>query len=183
MRIILPRTYCDEAECLRDPIFFFAGPILGGGDWQRKCFDEIGKHLINFTAVIPCKYGSDHDLMVYKVSGDEGRYSRQTLWERRYLRIAATNKNGCLIFWLPCESKDNPRQDGSPYARDTYGELGEWRGRMMQDPKLHIVIGAEVGFRGLSQIQANFNDALQREFCIYTSLQETVRAAVNIVSR
>jgi hypothetical protein len=116
------------------------------------------------------------------MKGQEDYFSRQTLWERYYLEIVAKRKNGCIIFWLPCESKDNPRRDGSPYARDSYGELGEWRGRMINDPNLHVVIGAESGFPGLNQINANFSSALKKEFCIHTTLQDTVKAAVSVTS-
>lgn len=183
MKIVLPNTYCESVDYSCDPIFFFAGPVDGGGNWQQRCFKELQKHLSVFTAVIPCKYDANHSLTAYKVVGDEDRFSRQTLWERHYLQITAMRTNGCIIFWLACESKDNPRKDGSPYARDTYGELGEWRGRMMNNPNLHVVIGAEVGFPGLSQIRANFNGALKGEFCILTSLQETIMTAMSIITR
>mgnify|MGYP001571881956 CR=1 FL=1 len=182
IKIILPKTYYEDKNYSDDPVFFLAGPIKGGEDWQQKCFNELKKHINAFTVVIPCTYDSNHNLFVYRVSGDENIIHRQTLWERYYLKKVAERKNGCIIFWLPCESKLNPRKDGSPYARDTYGELGEWRGRMINNPDLHIVIGAESGFPGLSQIQVNFNDALQKEFSILNSLQETVLAAIKITS-
>lgn len=181
IKVILPRTDYDINNS-KDPIFFFAGPISGGGDWQKKCFYELKKHLSAFVAVIPCKYNLTHEIFIYRVSGEEDNYSRQTLWERNYLEIIANKKNGCVIFWLPCESKDNPRNDGNPYARDTYGELGEWRGRMINNPNLHITIGAESGFLGLSQISANFNDALKKDFPIYTSISDTVLSAIRKAS-
>lgn len=61
---------------------------------------------------------------------------------------------------------------------DTRGELGEWRGRMIYDQTLRVVIGAKEGFRGLSQIQRNFNEALGYEFPIFKTLSETVDAAI-----
>ena len=87
---------------------------------------------------------------------------------------------GCLIFWLPCESKIYPRTGGEPYAMDTRGELGEWRGRLMNDPDLRIVIGAEPGFPGLSQISRNFSLATKSDFPIYGSLAETIAAAIKM---
>lgn len=88
---------------------------------------------------------------------------------------------GCLLFWLPCESKENPRNDGEPYARDTYGELGEWRGRLMYAGQQRVVVGVEPGFYGLSQIERNFQLAMQFPFPIHNSLEQTVTAVAKKV--
>ncbi len=95
-----------------------------------------------------------------------------------------TQENGCIIFWLPEESRTNPRDDGSPYARDTYGELGEWRARcstkqnwLVSAPR--VVIGAEPGFPGLKQIKTNF-EAMIPGFPFYDSLEETINAAIKV---
>jgi len=176
MRIILPKTLCD-IDPDYGPFFFLAGPVRGGGDWHVQCCEEIRKHVPHFYAALPCRYAADHPLMPFRLGGKEGHFAHQLSWERHYLALAATS--GCLIFWLACESKTEPRTDGNPFAMDTRGELGEWRGRMMSDRNLRVVLGAESGFPGLDQIRRNFDEALgDSEFVIYPTLAETVAAAV-----
>ncbi len=177
MKIVLPKTLCD-IDLSYGPFFFLAGPVHGGDDWQAKCCWEIRSHILNFYAALPCRYMETHALVSFRQIGKENYFDRQLTWERHYLELAATATNGCLIFWLPCESKANPRVDGEPYAMDTRGELGEWRGRMMFDNNLRVVVGAGAGFPGLSQIQRNFNQALGIDFPIYPTLAETVAAAL-----
>jgi len=178
MKIVLPKTQCD-VDPQYGPLFFLAGPVLGGDDWQTRGCVEIEKWIPNFYAAIPCRHGEDHPLFSSTVSSNEKGFDRQLSWERYYLSLAA--HAGCLIFWLPSESKTNPRSDGNPYAMDTRGELGEWRGQLMDNPYLRIVVGAEPTFPGLSQIQRNFNEATNSHFKIYGTLDETVAAAVKKV--
>ncbi len=180
MKIILPKTLYDCTN-INAPLFFLVGPIKGGDDWQSNCCKELQKRIENFYVVIPCRYGISHPLYEFRVSGDENRFPSQTLWERYYLDLSA--KLGCIIAWLPCESKIAPRNDGQPYARDTYGELGEWRGRLIFDNSINFVIGAEPNFPGLSQISRNFSDALKTEFHICETLEETVENAVQKTKR
>lgn len=175
MRIILPKTQTTVSRTY-GPIFFLAGPVRGGGDWQTACCHEIGRHTPHFYAAIPSRYAPAHELMKSRWPGIEDHFDRQLTWERYYLDMAAMS--GCIIFWLPCEDKRVPRGGDEPYAMDTRGELGEWRGRLMSNSGLRVVIGAESGFPGLSQIQRNFNFATRTEFPIYPTLAETVGAAV-----
>jgi len=116
--------------------------------------------------------------------GIPNAFVKQLSWERCYMEIAS--KQGCIIFWLPCEDRESTRSiiDG-PYAMDTRGELGEWRGRMMCNKHnlIKVVVGADPEFPGLSQIQRNFNEAFNTVFPIYSSLGETVEAAVTIADR
>ncbi len=176
MKIVLPNTLCEiDLKC--GPFFFLAGPVRGGDDWQKKCCLEISKHIFqDFSVAIPCRYEDTHPLKSFRQFGTEDGFDRQLTWERYYLDMAA--KKGCIIFWLPCESTVNPRLGPDPYAMDTRGELGEWRGRLMHDPSLRIVIGADSSFPGLSQIKRNFNLALGSDFPIYSTLEKTVLAAV-----
>jgi hypothetical protein len=177
MEIIFPKVYCDLDPSL--PLFFLAGPVKGGADWQHNAVEQLGMLLKNFYVVIPCRYDKEHPLVKYKVDGKEDTTSSQLTWERHYMKYAAT-KNGCLIFWLPSEDRNYVRTVPEPYAMDTRGELGEWRGQMKHDKNLKVVIGAKEGFLGLSQIQRNFNEALCCDFTIYKTIEETVDAAVRI---
>ena len=176
MKVILPKTL-HEIDWSYGPLFFFAGPIKGGGDWQRRACAEVEKRLTDYYATIPCRYGDDHSLRKYAASGRGDYFSSQTFWERHYLELAATCR-GCIVFWLPCESKTDPRSDGQPYARDTYGEIGEWRGALKFNPNLKVVIGAEQGFPGLEVMKKNFVGALKQDFPFYNTLEETIQAAV-----
>ena len=179
MRIILPKTFCEIDPCY-GPLFFLAGPIRGGDDWQAECCKEIREYIPNFYAAVPSHYKEDHPLMPYRIVGDDKYFPRQLNWERHYLELAANT--GCIIFWLPCESKINPRGGTEPYAMDTRGELGEWRARLMFDPKrLGVVVGAEMLFPGRDQIKRNFDLATKSDFHMWSTLENTVGAAVHKV--
>ncbi len=157
--------------------FSLPDQLLGGGDWQRDMIGALRKHNEDFLAVTPCRYGETDSIRHDHVSFYKtGIYERQTDWERHYLEWAA--HKGCIIFWLGCESKTNPRDDGSPYARDTYGELGEWRGRLMHDPTINLVIGAEQDFPGLSVIHRNFKQSINPGFRIHSTMEDVARAAI-----
>jgi hypothetical protein len=179
MKILLPKRLY-RIDPMYGPVFFLAGPVRGGGDWQARACREIQARLPQFYAALPCRYEVDHDLVPYCEQKWTAEFPRQLSWEREYLEIAA--KRGCIVFWLPCQSLADPRPtaDG-PYGQDTYGELGEWRGRMMHDPRIRLVVGAEPGFPGLSQIKRNFRQALGILFPIYETLAETVEAALRTV--
>lgn len=174
MRILLPKRM-SQVDLKYGPFFFFAGPVRGGGDWQHKLVMEILKNLPQFTAALPCRYADDHPLMKFREDGEDDKFPHQLDWERRYLEIAA--RSGCIIFWLGKESKESPRTDGNPYALETYGELGEWRGRLMTNPNLRIVIGADPDFPGLDSIRRNYELATGKDFRICTSMSEVAEAA------
>lgn len=176
MNVILPTTYVRPRDIV-EPLFYLAGPIRGGGDWQYQGYQELASRLPQFTVAIPSRYESGHPLHSQQLSGLAGIFERQTLWERNYMESAAVS--GCLIFWLPNESKAAPREDGH-YGRDTLGELGEWRGRLMSNNRsatLSVVIGAESEFPGLSQIITNYVAGLGG-FHFYDTLSATIEAAI-----
>ncbi|MDE2438268.1 MAG: hypothetical protein KGN01_02645 [Patescibacteria group bacterium] len=170
----------------RDILIFLAGPVRGGGDWQMQCVNLIMERYLPLSSqfryccvAIPSHYPRDHSLRQYEVeSHDLARtFQHQTLWERYYLSMAA--QMGCILFWLPCESREHPRDSNDgPYARETRGELGEWRAHMAYNPKLKMVVGAEAEFPGLKQIQLNFDTQLRCSFQIHNTLEATVAAAM-----
>jgi len=175
MQLILPKTFYDVPE--GKPVYFLMGPSLGGDDWQYQACKDILKHDENPIIAAPCKYGDDHPLAQFRVKESKPNvFRRQTIWERYYIMQAL--KYGCVICWLPSESKSNPRADGNPYARDTLGEIGEMRGHLIHNPSLHFVLGAEPDFPGLNVMLCNFTEALGPAFRHHTTLEATVRAAV-----
>jgi hypothetical protein len=184
VKIILPKRWLD-INPENDALFFLVGPIKGGDDWQYQAIEKLRQHNFhrkNLCIAVPCRYNAGHALYDFAVESSGHRtFEHQTPWERIYLELASKSNPGGIVAWLPRESTYKPRTDGQPYARDTYGELGEWRGRMMSDPSIRFTLGVELGFLGLEVIQRNFDSALNRHFPIYSSLEETIDAAVKKV--
>lgn len=164
------------------PLFFLAGPVRGGHDWQRDCYELLCQKLQNFYAAIPYyhKPGTQTFSLLEKAEPGESNlapFARQLDWERKYMEIAV--KIGCLIFYLPEESliEARPKEEG-PYATDTRGEIARWSVHKHYHPEFRMVVGAEPQFHGLSQIQRNLSADMGYEFPIYSSLEETVDAAI-----
>jgi hypothetical protein len=182
MQILLPKGFVDPTgPGMKDvPIFFLGGPVRGGGDWQSKMAlmlaDLVGGDCL---IAIPARWRWEHPLAHRIVPTDrKSDFPRQLNWERYYLNHAGYHpRPGCIVFWLAVQREPRPIEDG-PYAQDTYGELGEWRGRMMCNPSIRFVAGAEATFPGLSQIQRNFDMALGYDFPIRKTMEETAAAAM-----
>lgn len=175
MQLILPKSRIPVGR-LEMPLFFGAGPIRGGADWQAECFESLNRaDPEEGTLALPCRYQREHPLHGLQLKPTQGFFPRQTLWERYYLHFAS--QLGCIIFWLPTPV-DYIAESGHSYARDTRGELGEWRAHLMHQPNYRLVIGAEPDFPGLDVIKANFHDALGDSFPFYDTLAETVQAAL-----
>ena len=120
------------------------------------------------------------------------RTERQLAWERHYLDKAAGASHaqcsasapqpGCIVFWLPVESALFPKPAShGPYAQDTRGELGEWRGRLMHDRSLRVVVGGDERFPGFDTMERNFTHAVGEDFKVYRTIQETAAAAAAIL--
>jgi len=184
MKTILPKTLIDTTE-IADPFFFLAGPDLGGGNWRERFCELLAKSLPEFYVVVPSWKPSECFLRT-RVEGWTINY-RQTVWERYFRDIVnerSRRYKGCVVFWLPVEDREHPRDDGQPYARDTYGELGRW-GVIAALTSSHIVVGADPGFPGIDVIQENlrgdFGKSPQDGFPIYSTIEETVRQVVQWV--
>jgi hypothetical protein len=182
MEIILPKTFV-EKESIVSPLFFLAGPVRGGRNWQEQCCLEIEKTISNFSVVVPTRWQTQDKLFKYSVSGADNVFKRQTDWEYLYLSLTlemSKSHKGCIIFWLP---ERDPKHLGE-YGRDTRGELGRWGSRAISEGG-HIVIGAEAAFPGVDVIQRNLELDLKmktgQEFPIYQTLRETARRAVDWV--
>ena len=187
MKVILPKTYIPEVD-ITYPLFFLAGPVNGGNDWQCGATNSIQKKVNEFFVAIPHEYKEGHPLHIHRmVNRAPDFFKRQLPWERHYIKLAAGItyemdihvKCGCLIFWLPAESECQPRNDGLPYAMDTRREVGEALGWLRSDPSLRIVIGAEKNFPGIDTIQRCFTEELGK-FIFHESLEETIGAGLQI---
>lgn len=179
MHILLPKKLIPE-RLITGSLFFLAGPIRGGGNWQQKACLLIERYTPNATVAVPCRW-NEADLLYDQriVPGiKDYEFLNQTLWERHYLAKAA--RRGVIIFWLPLESKFNPRGEDGPYARDTLGELGRWVMYKHFRPKTRLVIGAEAGFSGLKQIKTNLIADLHSDVLIHSTLEEVISEAMDI---
>lgn len=177
-KLILPKVFI-PLDDIQLPLFFLIGPIKGGDNWQKKCCEELSRQLATpFTVAVPNRWTADLPDKFYQVNGDTDEFRRQTYWERYYIQLSL--RHGCLLCWLPCESRTNPRKDGNPYGRDTYGEIGRWIRTLKYQPTLNIVVGAQEGFPGLDQIRMNADEDVRAPFPIYPTLEQTVKEAIKV---
>ncbi|MBN1923482.1 MAG: hypothetical protein JW791_01840 [Nanoarchaeota archaeon] len=162
------------------PVLFLAGPINSAPPWQEEAI-RLVKELADYELYIACpKYelsNNFRDIIVNEDGPiDAPCFEKQLLWERYYMHFAASS--GALMFWLPKPARHDCERT---YARDTRGELGEYRG-LMQYGGLNVVIGGEEGFDGLKVIKENFLDALM-SMRFYETLEDTVKAALELIRR
>lgn len=182
--MVFPRTVIDPRAYLTCLLFFLAGPIGGGNDWQRRAVLLLRQLSPNCVIVSPCWYDDSHPLMRYRITGDDEAIKKTVPWERHYLEAAAWRSNrGCILFWLPEESSEFPRTDGKPYALDTRRELREWSEDVKENPHTRLVVGGEPGFAGLGEVRKSFAQSLGRPFDISSSLEDTVARAVQVAEQ
>jgi len=194
MKIVVPNKFVRTGK---GKVFFLAGPVLGGGDWQAEAVQILnaGGYLKpRDTVAIPYFDRKGRSFPLYEANkwvGQAGHFGNQLDWERHY--IQESGNKGCLIFWLPEESTEDPRPGGG-YAQDTRGELARfsvWRG---VSPEFRVVVGAQKGFPGLSTLERNWvHDekvfqgkgiaCTSKQDSFYPTLEATLRAAMDLVGR
>lgn len=195
--LILPITGVELQLKPGERLYFLAGPIAGGGDWQRKAIELLQKRDPNCYIACPRNYGPDDTLHRHKLEPTivtEGipriKFPDQTSWEDYYMQRASWY--GAIVFWLPVEDKHSPRKE-PPYARDTYGEIGKWglkssqpfffsfkKPQYNEHEHVNVIFGAEAAFPGLNTIQKNLNLNHKKEVPIRVSLEDTITAAVQL---
>jgi len=181
--IILPKAFPVLDGYMNEPLFFLAGPIKGGGDWQSAMTRLLRLRFGDPIIANPRRYGEKHHLYKQRLEGPEDHFPDNLAWERWFLSQAAESwPSGVVIFWLPAESKDDPRRDGLPFAMDTRGEIGEWRGRLMSNRRLRVVMGADPDFPGLRAVKRNFEEAVPG-FKVHDSMSEAVADAARILEQ
>lgn len=183
MPIITPQVYVPDAHLFESRLFFLIGPVRGGGDWQATATTFILGKDPSAYVVCPCRWDATHPLASAFVASNGNPFPRQLNWEQWYIKRAALRHHGglsgCLLAFLPCESTTNPHPGPEPYAMDTRGEIASWR-VLMRVMYARMVLGAEAGFHGLSQIERNFTDELGYSFPIHATLEQTVEAAFKL---
>ena len=181
MPIYLPKNIVPLIPRKSQPIFFLAGPVRGGGDWQADmALQMLGRNPATNIA-IPCRWNANHRLAhLFVTPFTRDAPHRQLHWERHYMEHVALSVGACcLVFWLGLESATSPHPGPEPYAMDTRREIGKWTAWLkFQGAKL--VVGADPSFYGLSVIQDELNDAYGKPFHIYQSMEEVVTAAFGV---
>lgn len=188
MRILIPRIALPfNGLAGRDdklsPRFFLAGPIRGGGDWQRYMCEELEKLVPDCIIFCPCRWDEKHPLAPYFIKGPDNHFERQLNWEEYHLDLAGVNYGpGCILFWLGCESEEFPHPGPEPYGMDTRREIGKWGWRLAKE-NVRMVVGAEEGFFGLSQIERSISRDSGKPFATIRSFRETAEVAVRTALR
>ncbi len=170
-----------------------AGPMGGSQGWQEKGFGLLRKRLEGqireFVVADPSHYAPDSPIREYEYPPhftSELHFERQLDWEDYYLTRAglpAIGESGCIIFWLPLP----PAGWSLPYAVNTRRELGcviglmEGAHRWSPTTKIQVVVGAQEGFSGLSEIQRSLSSKSRTKFPVYPTLEETIDAAATLI--
>lgn len=157
-----------------DIILFLAGPVLGGGEWQETFLQALflqtvwtdsfrDKMLKRLKVIVPCRWGDNHSLAghfceVYeKMKTGDSYLDSQTMWEIHYIKRIVCLENGFVVFGLFSESKTYPRNDGQPYARDTFGEIGRYTTMAGFKHTIDsILVGYDSQFPGINVQKKNF---------------------------
>ncbi len=195
VQVILPRRDADTVLDQDLPFVYLVGPVLGGFDWQLRMLREVLEQVGAVIIAVPCRWQDHHcDAFRYTTIGTTTeKFRRQLDWEQHYIEKALTRKKSCVICFLAEESPVDPRTDGNPYGRDTYGEIGYFRGLYRYNRALRFVIGADSAFKGLDVIQRNFDYTHRSsslntsgtgnmDFTIWPDMKATVKAALPFLS-
>ncbi len=184
--VLLPKRDDHGALDTTLPFFYLAGPVRGGGDWQAHMCQILNNVVGECIIAVPCRWEKTHPLKRAFIGNIDPRYKKQTEWEQFFIEKALTRPRSCVICWLEEESQTHPRTDGGPYGRDTYGELGYFRGLMEGVSSFFrhtfpLVLGGSEAFPGLSVIKCNFNYTYGSDFPFATSMEEVATRARGFV--
>lgn len=175
MTIYVPKQIVPLSPTLESPLFFLAGPIRGGGDWQANMAEHIMDREPSALIACPSRWSNEHRLADHFQQPFLKADNRQLVWERYYLKQAGleTNVPGCVIFWLGPESATNPHPGPEPYVMDTRREIGKFTAYAeMMD--VRIVVGGDLRFHGLDVILFELSEAFGKPFSFYETMSEVV---------
>lgn len=179
MTIYVPKKIVPLTPTIQRPLFFLAGPIRGGGDWQAQMAECIMVKESYAYIACPSRWDNTHRLAQHFHQPFSQADNRQLEWERHYLAQAGTKTDvpGCVIFWLGLESVIHPHPGPEPYAMDTRRELGKFTAyaEMMG---VRMVVGGDRGFYGLDVILFELSQAYGKPFPFYETMDEVVRQAI-----
>ncbi len=184
MPVYVPKKIIEVKPTKEAPLFFLAGPIRGGGDWQHGMARELLSRNPDAHIACPCRWTAEHPLRDYMVTPFLQADNRQLEWERHYMEQAALNdfidvedEPGCLIFWLGLESSERPHPGPEPYAMDTRREIGKFTA-FTQTHGTRMVVGGNRSFYGLDVILNELADASgENPYPFYEDMVELADAA------
>lgn len=174
--VIIPKTYIEVER----PLIFLAGPIRGAPNWQDEAIELLLRKNPNIFIASP-RRGIRENIAPYIAQGKEDYFPRQRAWERHYLDITGYNPktNGCIMFWLPEETKHKCEKS---YGAMTRLELGETITRYKFDKRTRFCIGGDGKFSEISTIKYDLGlDAPDK--IILDNLEETCIEALRIASQ
>lgn len=179
MPIYVPKQIVPLVPTLASPLFFLAGPIRGGGDWQAEMAEEILAREPSALIACPSRWTGEHRLAHHFYQPFSQAENRQLVWERHYLKQAGLKPNvpGCVIFWLGLESTTHPHPGPEPYAMDTRREIGKFTAFAEMLP-VRMVVGGSQHFHGLDVILFELSRAIGKPFPFYTTMAEVVDQAL-----
>ena len=133
------------------PLIFLAGPIRGGGDWQRYMAEILFEQCTDVQIACPCRWTAEHPLSSFFIQPFSHGNTRQLHWERHYMERAGLSEkqNGCVLFYLPLEDLHRPHPGPEPYTMDTRREIGKFTA-FLKLRNAHMVVGGSEDFYGLS---------------------------------
>ncbi len=184
MPIYLPKQIEPLTPTVDSPLFFLAGPIRGGGDWQSHMAVCILDREPSALIACPSRWGSNHRLAHHFYRPYSQANNRQLVWERHYLKQAGLEPNvpGCIIFWLGLESTRDPHPGPQPYAMDTRRELGKFTA-FAEMMNVRMVVGGNRGFHGLGVILFELSEAIGKTFPFHETMEDVVTHAVATAQR
>ena len=186
MPIYLPKQVVTLYPTIDSPLFFLAGPIRGGGDWQSELADHILNREPSANIACPSRWDSRHRLAPNFHQPFSRATNRQVIWERHYLKQAGLEPKvrGCVIFWLDCESVTDPHPGPEPYAMDTRREIGKFTAYAeMLNGAVRMVVGGSPDFYGLDVILFELSQAFGYKFPFYKTMDEVADHALQIARR
>lgn len=165
------------------PLIFLAGPIRGGGDWQRSMAEILISLEPTVQIACPCRWTGTHPLSRYFIRPFSNAPNRQLHWERHYMQSAGLNLSqpGCVLFWLGLEDELYPHPGPEPYAMDTRRELGKFT-VYSEMFGADVVVGGSRDFHGLSVIIDEFKYATNKRFLYYETMESLANAALEAAS-
>lgn len=164
---------------VESPLFFLAGPIRGGGDWQSYMSERIMSRESSALIACPSRWDGKHRLAHHFYQPYSQADNRQIVWERHYLRQAGLEPDvpGCVIFWLGLESATHPNPGPEPYAMDTRREIGKFTAfAEMMD--VRMVVGGDRNFYGLDVILYELSEAVGKPYPFYETMSDVIDRAI-----
>ncbi len=174
--LILPRT---SVSLRNKKLFYLAGPVEGGGNWQKKAIVVLRKKFPDAYFAFNCPFDRMRRLRRFAVRGDEAQYSNETEWQREHMEFAA--KHGCLVFWLgPQDKEEDVDFSKVPYGLEASREEAEWAFRLFCNKKLRVVIGTHHSFPGQGRIMENLLVLFGINVPLHGRLQDVLDATIKM---